>query len=77
MSTETKHSPEQDLPYARHVDAYVRGDGTGFFMDCPRCHFYKNAVSHEGDTCRNLTCTGTVERVAFRTISPGTTEATR
>jgi hypothetical protein len=57
-------------PAARHIDAYINGDGTGFFLDCPRCHFYKNATSEPGEPCRSTLCDGIVERVAFQVISP-------
>lgn len=71
VCVDTPVAAEKDLPFARNVDAYVWGDGTGFFMDCPRCHFYKNSVSNEGDPCRSVTCTGTVERVSFRILPSG------
>lgn len=57
-------------PVARHIDAYIHGDGTGFFMDCPRCHFYKNSTSEPGEPCRSTLCDGVVERVVFQVISP-------
>ncbi len=56
------------------VNALVHDDGTGYFLTCPRCHFYKNAASKEGNTCRNVNCTGTIETVRFQIIPAPTEE---
>lgn len=57
---------------SRHLNyAYVDEDGTGFFMDCPECHFFKNAPSDEGNACRNMSCTtGVVVKVRFVLAQP-------
>jgi hypothetical protein len=51
----------------RHLSyAYLRPDGTGFYVDCPECHFFKNAPSDVGNPCRNALCrNGVVQQVEF------------
>lgn len=55
--------------------AWLRGDGTGYFIECPVCHFYK--VSDPGQPCRRIGCDGVTVKVEFRVIPPvKTTEET-
>ncbi len=62
----TEHHDEKAQ---RSVAARLRGDGTGYFLDCPVCHFYKTA--DPGQPCRRLGCDGTVVKVEFVVTPPG------
>jgi hypothetical protein len=56
----------------RHLwNAYLNEDGqSGFYVDCPTCHFYKNGIEDIGGPCRNRLCTtGVVIQVNF-TVQP-------
>jgi hypothetical protein len=64
------HSAESAAGYL--VSAWVRGDGTGHFLECPVCHFYK--VSYPGVPCRRIGCNGTVVKVEFSTTPPADDE---
>ena len=48
------------------ITAWVRADGTGYYPDCPVCHFYKNMAA--GRPCRRSGCPGTVVKVEFQVI---------
>lgn len=53
--------------------AWMRGDGTGYYFDCPTCHFYKNGAL---GPCRNTSCSDTVVKVEIRvTTSEGADDA--
>lgn len=43
---------------SRHLNyAYLNEDGqTGYFVDCPKCHFFKNSPAEVGGPCRNALC---------------------
>lgn len=42
--------------------AYLREDGSVWYVDCPECHFYKNSPRDVGKPCRSSLCeTGVVE----------------
>lgn len=60
------HNAENRAPWPLPA-AYLRDDDTGFFFDCPRCHFFKN--NHVGP-CRQIGCGGSVERREFRVLPP-------
>ena len=62
-----EHSAEKDAGHL--AAAWLRGDGTGYFLECPVCHFYK--VSDPGEPCRRIGCDGIVVKVEFRVIPPG------
>lgn len=49
------------------VSGWLREDGTGYFHDCPKCHFYKNVAV---GPCRNTGCDGIVVQVEFRVTPP-------
>ncbi len=42
------------------VAVWMRGDGTGHYLDCPACHFYKNS---DVGPCRMIGCDGMVVKV--------------
>jgi len=42
---------------SRHLSyAYLREDGVVWYIDCPKCHFFKNSPSDVGNPCRNAMC---------------------
>ena len=63
---EAMQSAEIDAGYV--ASARLRGDGTGYFIECPVCHFYK--VSDPGEPCRRIGCNGVAVKVEFRVTSP-------
>lgn len=61
MSEEQKSEPNGHL-----AATWMRGDGTGYYFDCPTCHFYKNGSL---GPCRKIGCNDTVVKVEIRTVS--------
>lgn len=44
------------------VTAYIDEKGNGFYIDCPKCHFYKN---NSVGNCRRIGCDGMSVAVHF------------
>lgn len=49
-----EHTAENDAD-AHLAAVWMRGNGTGYYFTCPRCHFYKN---NEPGPCRMIGCGG-------------------
>jgi len=60
--------PQTEIATNEHMaSVWMRGDGTGYYFDCPTCHFYKNGSL---GICRRVGCGDAVVKVEIHVTSP-------